>query len=116
MADDLKARQKEYRKLLRDLLKRVQKLRRQLEKRQREKAIRMREPAEKANEDAARELTLARQQLQGDRASSSSASTPSFTAALEFFRLSMLGRPAHKRNKRRRRQAREKADAERPRN
>ena len=116
MADTLKNLQKQYRNLLMYTLKKVQKLRRRLEKQQRERGIRIREPAEKANEGAARKLILARQQLQEDRASSLSASTPLFTAALESFRLSMLGQPGHKKNKRQRRQARERAGTERPRN
>ena len=116
MADYLKARQKEYRSLLRGLLKRLRKLRRQLEKQQRERATRMREPAEGVNEDAAGKLMLARQQLQEGGASSSSAGTPLSTAALESFRLAMLGRPSRKGGKRRRRQAKKSADAERPRN
>ena len=93
MAD--KSLQKEYRNLVKNLLKRVRKRQRQLEEQQREKAIRMREPAEKANEDAARELTLARQQLQEDRASSSSASTPLFTAALVVYNGHKLGVKIH---------------------
>ena len=94
----LRERQKEYRTLLRNLLKKVRKFRRRLEKQQREKAMRTGEPVEKANEG---------------RASNSSANIPLFTAALETFRLAMLGRPSCKGDRRRRRQAREKANAER---
>jgi hypothetical protein len=81
-----------------------------------ERAEWVKEQAEKAKEDAARKLILARQQLHEERASSSSASAPSSTAVPESDRPSTLGRPAHKKNKRQRRQAREKANTERPRN
>ena len=99
--DTLKERQREYRKLLRNLLKKVRKYRRRLEKQQREKAMRTGEPVEKANEG---------------RASNPSANVPLFTAALESFRLAMLGRPSRKGDRRRRRQAKKKTGAERSRN
>ena len=99
--DTLKERQREYRKLLRNLLKRVRKYRRKLEQQQREKAMRTGDPGEKTKEV---------------RASIPSADVPLFTAALEAFRLAMLGRPSRKGDRRRRRQAKKNAGAERPRN
>ena len=104
MADSLyilKECEKEYRKLLRNLLKKVRKYRRMLEQREKERAMRTGKPVEKANEG---------------RASSPIANIPLFTAALESFRLTMLGRPSRKGDRRRRRQAKKKAGAERSRN
>ena len=92
----LRERQKEYRMLLRNLLKKVRKYRRKLEKQQREKAMRTGEPGEKTNEV---------------RASNPSADVPLFTAALEAFRLAMLGRPSRKGDRRRKRQAKKNAGA-----
>ena len=82
MADSLntlKECEKEYRKLLRDLLKRVRKLRRQLEKQPGEKATRSKALVEKMNEEGASDADI---------------DTPLFTAALDAFRLAMLGRPS----------------------
>jgi hypothetical protein len=82
----------------------------------REKAIRIKEQAEKADEDAERKLVLARQLLEENRASSSGASAHPSIASSELVRLAALGKTGHKKNQRQRKQARDKANAERLKN